>query len=142
MHWMRLGKYCSEKQPFFAWVVSTPLSVQNNDLCPTNEIKVLGVKLDDRLNFKSHVDNICNRASRQINSFKRFSNYLKIDRRLSVYKSLIQSNCPVAWLFCGRKNSNKLEKLLERALPIVFNDFSSSYEVLCQNPFLFIVFVF
>ena len=80
--------------------VSTPLSVQNNDLCPTNEITVLGVMLDDRLSFKSHVDDMCNRASRQMNSYQRFSKYLKIDRRLSVYKSFIQSNfsyCPVAW---------------------------------------------
>ena len=116
--------------------VCTPISVKNNDLCPTNEIKVFGVTLDDRLNFKSHVDGICNRASRQINSFKRFSKYLKIDRRLSVYKNFIQSNfsyCPVAWLFCGRKNSNKLEKLQERALRIVFDAFSSSYEFLCER---------
>ena len=63
-----------------------------HDLCPTNEIKVLGVTLDDRFNFKSHVDDICNRASRQIDSFKRFSKYLKVDRRLSVYKSFIRYN--------------------------------------------------
>ena len=116
--------------------VCIPISVQNNDLCPTNNIRVLGVTLDERLNFKSHVDYICNRASRQINSFKRFSKYLKIDRRLSVYKSFIQSNfsyCPVAWLFCGRQNSNKLEKLQERAIRIVFDDFSSSYELLCER---------
>ena len=112
------------------------MSVKNSDLSPTNEIKVLGVTLDDRLNFKSHVDDICNRASRQINSFKRFSKYLKIDKRLSVYKSFIQSNfsyCPVAWLFYGRKNSNKLEKLQERAFRIVFGDFSSIYEFLCER---------
>ena len=116
--------------------VCTPISFKNNDLCPTNEIKVLGVTLDDRLNFKSHVDDICNRASRQIDSFKRFSKYLKVDRRLSVYKSFIQSNfsyCPVAWLFCGRKNSNKLAKLQERALRIVLDDLSSSYEFLCER---------
>ena len=66
--------------------VSTSLSVQS-DLCP-KKIKVFGVTLDDILNFKSHVDDIwCNRAPRRINSLKRFSKYLKIDRRLSVYKS-------------------------------------------------------
>ena len=54
--------------------VCTPISVQNNDLCPTNEIKVLGVTLDDILNLKSHVYDICNRASRKINSFKLFQN--------------------------------------------------------------------
>ena len=116
--------------------VSTPLSVQNNDSCPTNAIKVLGVTLDDRLNFKSHVDDICNHASRQINYFKCFSKYLKIDRQLSVYRGFIQSNfsyCPVAWLFCGRKNSNKLEKLQEWVLHRDFNDFTLSYEVLCKR---------
>ena len=54
--------------------VCTPISVQNNDLCPTNEIKVLGVTLDDILNLKSHVYDICYRASRKINSFKLFQN--------------------------------------------------------------------
>ena len=62
--------------------------------------------------------------------------HLKIDWRLSVYKSFIQSNFsyyPLAWIFCGRKNSNKLEKLHERALRIVFDDFSTSYEILCER---------
>ena len=39
----------------------------------------------------------------------------------------------MAWLFCGSKNSNKLEKLQERALRLVFDDFSSSYEFLCER---------
>ena len=79
--------------------VSIPLSVHNNILYPTDEIKVLGVTLDDSLNFKSHVTDICNRASRQINSFKRFAKYLKIDRRLSVYKSLSKAiSHTVHWL--------------------------------------------
>ena len=55
--------------------VSIPHSVHNNILYPTDEIKVLGVTLDDSLNFKSHVTDICNRASRQINSFKRFAQH-------------------------------------------------------------------
>ena len=115
---------------------SIPLSVHNNILYPTVEIKVLGVTLDDTLNFKSYVTDICNRASRQINSIKRFAKYPKIERRLSVYNISIQSNCsycPLAWIFCGRKKSNKLEKLQERALRIVFDDFSTSYEILYER---------
>ena len=116
--------------------VFNPLSVHNNNLYPTNEIKVHGVTLDDSLNFKFHVTDICHRASRQINSFKRFAKYLKTGRRLSVYTSFIQSNfsyCPLAWIFCGRKNCNKLAKLQERALRFVFDDFSTSYEILCER---------
>ena len=86
--------------------VSIPLSVHNNILYPTYEIKVLCVTLDDSLNFKSHVTDICNRASRQINSSKMFAKYLKIDRRSSVYKIFIQSNfsyCPLAWIFLWKE---------------------------------------
>ena len=51
--------------------------------------------------------------------------------RLKIYKSYIYSNfsyCPLAWIFCGKVNSNKLEKLQERALRFVFKDLGSSYD--------------
>ena len=52
----------------------------------------LGVTIDTRLNFKSHISDKCYRASRQIISFERCLKYLQIYRRLSMYKSFIQSN--------------------------------------------------
>ena len=92
--------------------------------------------LDDKLKFNSHVQSLCFRASRQINSFKRIAKYLNVERRLTVLKSFILSNfsyCPVTWIFCGKKNCAKLEKLQERALRIVFNDGHASYETLCES---------
>ena len=60
--------------------------------------------------------------------------------RISVYTTFISSNfnyCPVAWIFCGRKNSLKLEKLQERALRFVFNDLTTSYQdLLARGNFL------
>ena len=35
--------------------------------------------------------------------------------------------------FCGKKNSNKLEKLQERALRFVYKDTSSTYEILLKR---------
>ena len=32
------------------------------------------------------------------------------------------------WHFCGKRNTSKIEKLQERALRFVFNDFTNSYE--------------
>ena len=43
------------------------------------------------------------------------------------------SYCPVTWIFCGKKNCAKLEKLQERALRIVFNDGHASYETLYES---------
>ena len=38
--------------------------------------------------------------------------------------------CPIVWHFCSRYNTVKLEKIQERGICFVFNDYSSSYEAL------------
>ena len=38
--------------------------------------------------------------------------------------------CPLAWHFCTEKNSKMLEKVQERALRFVYEDYNSSYEEL------------
>ena len=112
------------------------ISIQGNVISSCSEIKVLGVTLDAELNFNSHISYICTKASRQINILKRISKYLNQESRITVYKSFISSNfnyCPVAWIFCGKGNSQKLEKLQERALRFVYNDRSSDYTTLLNR---------
>jgi hypothetical protein len=41
--------------------------------------------------------------------------------------------CPLTWHFCTEQNSNKIEKIQERALRFIYNDSDSSYETLLQN---------
>ena len=49
--------------------------------------------------------------------------------KLVIYNSFIASNfsyCPLAWHFCSASSTNKLEKLQERALRFINNDYSST----------------
>ena len=115
---------------------SLSISVQGNEITSENSIKVLGVTLDDRLKFDGHVVDICKRASRQINALKRISRYLNEDSRILVYNTFVSSTfsyCPVSWIFCGKKNSRKLDKLQERALRFVYRDSCSSYDDLLKR---------
>ena len=49
------------------------------------------------------------------------------------------SYCPVSWVICGKQNSDKLEKLQERALRFVFSDYTSPYnDLLNHGNFLFL----
>ena len=47
---------------------------------------------------------------------------------LSVY--LIFHFCPLAWHFCTKHNSRKLERIQERALRFTYDDFNSSFDEL------------
>ena len=85
-----------------------------NTVLSDTTIKVLAVTLDNRLKFDKHVSSLCMKASRQINALKRISNYLDENCRILIFKSFISSNfsyCPVSWMFCGKTNLDKLEKL-------------------------------
>ena len=116
--------------------VSISLTVQDNVVIPSDHIRVLGVTLDDSLKFDLHISDMCKKASRQINALKRISKFLTQDSRKSIYRSFIAANfnyCPISWMFCGKKNTSKLEKLQERALRLVFCDQISSYDDLLKR---------
>ena len=97
---------------------------------------MLGVTLDNRLKFNKHISSLSIKASRQINALKRIFNYLDENCRILIFKSFISSNfsyCPVSWMFSGKTNLNKLEKLQERALRFVFRDTTSPYDSLLKR---------
>ena len=113
--------------------IETSIHVHDKLIYSSKNIKVLGVLLDSKLDFKPYITNICARASRQLNAFRRVSKFLDIPGRLKVYNAFISANftyCPVTWIFCGKVNSGKLEKIQEKALRVVYNDHKSSYSEL------------
>ena len=89
------------------------VNVGGHDLHRDNTLKILGVTLDDKLNFKTHIQNICQKASRQINALIRISKFLNKQCRMHVYKSFVCANfnyCPVVWMFCGKTNRENWRK--------------------------------
>ena len=116
--------------------VSISISIQDDVIIPSDHIKVLGITLDDSLKFDLHIADMCKKASRQINAMKRVSKFLTQDSRKSIYRSFIAANfnyCPISWIFCGKKNTTKLEKLQERALRLVFCDKTATHDDLLKR---------
>ena len=99
------------------------VNVGGHSIPPNNTLKMLGVTLDDKLNFKTHIRNVCEKASRQINALERISKFFNEQCRMHVYKSFVSANfnhCPVVWMFCGKTNLGKPQRLQERTLSIIF----------------------
>ena len=111
-------------------------TLNNVNISCENEVKLLGVTIDFKLNFNSHISNICKKASKQLNCLKRIGKYLTRLGKLTVYHSFILSNfnyCPLTWHFCSETNTNKVERIQERALRFIYDDHSSSYEDLLSK---------
>ena len=109
----------------------------NDIVVECNEyVKLLGVTFDTKLKFDKHIDNICNKASRQINALARLSRKLDYESKIAIFNSFIKSNfnyCPLVWMCCGKRNVDRIEKLQCRAVRFVCNDFVSNYECLLDR---------
>ena len=82
----------------------------------------------------THINSICRKVARQLNVLRRLSSLLDQDSRMAIFRAFIVSNyCPLVWHFCGKRNTSKIEKLQERALRFVFNDFTSSYDNMLEK---------
>ena len=71
------------------------------------------------------------KAARQLNALARISRYLSISSRSLLCNSFVRSNsnyCAMVWHFCGKTNNNKIEKIQERTLRMIYRDYESSYE--------------
>ena len=61
---------------------------------------------------------------------------LVAEKRIKMFKFFVKSQfkyCPLTWMFCSRKSNNKINRLHERSLRIVNNDYGNTYEELLSQ---------
>ena len=66
------------------------LHVDNSVIKCANSIKLLGLIVDNRLNFTKYVDSVCTKAGRQVYILKRLSKILDNKSKINIYTSFIK----------------------------------------------------
>ena len=110
--------------------------MDDQELQQENHIKLLGLTIDEKLNFHDHIAVLCCKISRQITVFNRFKRLIPLVAKLRLYDSFIFSHlnyCSMVWHFCLKRDSDKLQKLNERALRSVFQDKENDYRYLLNK---------
>ena len=96
-------------------------------------VKLLGVLIDDKLNFNLHITNICRSAANQLNALIRLKQFLSFEAKKVLVNSYFYSifnYCPLVWMFSSAKSLNKIESLQKRALRYLYSDYESPYDTL------------
>ena len=107
------------------------LRVGNEQIWESREQKLLGITLDKDLTFSSHMNILCKKVGQKISALSRVAKLLPFHKRSLILKTFIESQfsyCPLVWMFCGRKINHKINYLHERALRLVYCDYSSTFE--------------
>ena len=54
-------------------------SIDQKEIKAVSKVKLLGIEIDDKLNFNHHVHNICKSASNQLNAFIRLKTLIGLE---------------------------------------------------------------
>ena len=107
------------------------LSLSLSVSLPLSAVKLLGIKIDDKLNFNNHTNTICRSAVNQLNALIRLRRFLGIEQRKALIQSFVLSNsnfCLLVWMLPCVKSLNKMENLQKRAVRFMLSDYERSYD--------------
>ena len=88
---------------------------------------------EKRLIFEPHIRSLCKKGSQELNAFTRIAYSLKFEQRKILLNAFITSQlsyAPVVWMFHNQKLINHIPRIHERALKIVYQDHSSTFDEL------------
>ena len=136
--WLLLNKMVINPDKFQSIIInrliklkkSYELLIDNHKIDSENCITSPGIETDNKLNFEKYVTALCQKAGRQLNVLSRIRKYIGFQEMKMLLDSFIFSSfnyCPLGWHFCSPVLSQKIEKILERALRLLYNDSYSSY---------------
>ena len=95
--------------------------------------KILGITIDNNLDFSDHISNICKTANQKFNHLFRVSADMNSGKCSLVINSFIKFHVnysPLIWMFYNRKSIKKVSKIQERCLRLMTNNYGLSYEEL------------
>ena len=96
-----------------------------------NKVKLLETTIDHELKFDSHILNKCSKVNKKLSVLCRLKNILTFQQRWILFQSFFEAQfkyCSLIWMFCSRSANSKINKLHERALGIVYDDYNAKFE--------------
>ena len=124
LDWLDANKMIANPEKFKAIILQKSKSAKVSDLkipirgqqvAPTQEVELLGIKIDNELEFNKYIYKICKKAANQLNALYRLRKYLNLQRREVLVKSFILAILIIVlWsgIFCSCKNTAKWKEFI------------------------------
>ena len=112
------------------------MQMQNSCIKASSSEELLGIKIDSNLIFHDHILSLCSKTNKKLSALSRESKYMGINRRRILMKSYIFSQfnySHLVWMCHSRSLNNKINRMQERTLRIVYRDYKSSFNERLQK---------
>ena len=101
------------------------INVKGSPINNEKIVKLLGVTVDNKLSFESHLNLVCKTVSRKLHALARVSTFISKEKLRVIMKAFIMSQftyCPLVWMCHSTTLNIKINKLHERTLRFVYDD--------------------
>ena len=107
------------------------LNVNEKIVLEDEQVRLLGVTIDNNLNFNSHIKENCGKVYQKTSALSRLRSYISEKKAKLLLNTVVTSSlqyCSLIWLFCSKAADNLINRTTKRAMRITYN--SDSQETL------------
>ena len=93
-----------------------------NHIKRANSVKYLGITLEEHLNWREHIENVCNSLKKCFNIFYGIRDYLNTDQSRAIYYSLVYSKITYALAVYGltsKENLLSIQRIQNKLLKVL-----------------------
>ena len=109
----------------------TQLKVKNVPIASSCFEKLLGIKINHKLSLKPHVESLCKKKQSKTQCTGTDGLFFKVQAKKIIIKRIYYiSYSPVVWMFHSRKLNNRINHIHERAMRLVYEDYTGSFDEL------------
>ena len=142
MEWFKINSLKANPGKFQFMVLGSKdersfnIHINNVQIKNSNKVTLLGIIIDKNLTFKTHISELCRRASYKLHSLRRIRKYLTVEKAKLLANAFINSQfnyAPLIWMFANKCSIDKILKIHKRTLQIVYGVYDESYENLLNR---------
>ena len=100
-----------------------------------DSVTLLGITIEKELNFSDHVLNLIKKGNQKLHGLARISKYVSKNKLKLILRTFIQSQFnygPLIWMCHSRTLNNKINKLHERGLTLVYKNENLNFQELLE----------
>ena len=89
----------------------------------SDDALLLGIKIDKKLTFKQHIEDLCRKAQYKVHALRRKRKVLTIEKTKILGNAFICSQfnyAPLLWMFCRKTLYSKIEKIHHKPLKVIY----------------------